>query len=183
MNAKPKTRKVTLLMLLFLGLLSIGLVAQESGFNIEVKKMDGYKALVLKADIPTSQIGEKMGEMYGKLFSYIQDQNIETAGPTFAVYYSFDPNGNTSFEVGVPVKSKVNGNGEVQFKEYPPTKAVTAMYMGSYDKMEPVYQALEKYIQDNNLKKEGTSWEVYYTDPNEVKPEDNQTLVYFPIKE
>ena len=69
------------------------------------------------------------------------------------------------------------------FKEYPATRAVTAMYVGSYDKMGSVYEALEKYIADNKLEKEGTSWEVYYTDPNEVAPEENQTLIYYPVQD
>lgn len=183
MKSRSIPQKANLLLLLFFFVLNINLLGQESGVKIEVKQIDGYMAMVMKADVPTAQVGEKMGEMFGKLTSYIDNHKIELAGPPFAVYYSYDPSGNTMFELGYPVTSKMEGNNEIMFKEYPSTKAVTAMYKGSYDKMEPVYTALEKYITDNNLEKEGTSCEVYYTDPNEVAPEENQTLIYYPVKD
>jgi len=42
---------------------------------------------------------------------------------------------------------------------------------------------LDQYLKDNKLESTGTTWEVYLTDPNEVaSPEENQTLIYFPIK-
>jgi effector-binding domain-containing protein len=151
--------------------------------KIEIKNVESQKGLVIKVDVPTSEIGAKMGELYGQLFGYMGANNITPAGPPFAVYYSYEPEGNTVFEAGVPVQSKVAGSGNIVFKEFPVMKVVSTLYKGAYEEMEPVYISLDQYIKDNELESTGTCWEIYLTDPKEVaSPDDNQTLVYFPIK-
>jgi len=150
---------------------------------IEVKEIDAQKSLVIKADVPMSAIGEKMGELYGKLFAFIGEKGIQPAGPAFAIYYSWEPEGNVVFEAGVPVVSEVEGSGEIVYKEFPVMKTVTTLYSGAYETMEPVYTQLQKYMEENKLESTGCSWEVYLTDPQMVKnPEDNKTLIYFPLK-
>lgn len=156
--------------------------AQDSA-NIEIKDIDAQKALIIKAEVETSQIGPKMGELYGKLFEYTGKNNIQMTGAPFAVYYSFDPTGKTVFEVACPVGSKTESKDGVEFKEYPSMKVVTTLYNGAYENMMPVYEKLQGYLAANNLKSTGIVWEVYLTDPQEVKdPNENQTIIYFPIE-
>ena len=151
--------------------------------GIEVKVIDAQNALVINADVPMSAIGEKMGELYKKLFTYIGEMNIQPAGPAFAVYYSWEPEGNVVFEAGIPVASKVEGSDEIVYKEFPEMKAVSTLYTGSYENMEPVYNTIQKFIEEKELETTGISWEVYLTDPQLVAdPNDNKTLIYFPIK-
>lgn len=151
--------------------------------KIEIKQVEAQHALVIKAEVPTSEIGPSMGRMYGELFKYAEANNIQPAGPPFAVYYSFEMEGNTVFEAGLPVQSKTKAEGEISYKEFPSMKVASTLYKGAYEDMLPVYEAMEKYLNENNLESAGTSWEVYLTDPGEVaSPQDNQTLVYFTIK-
>lgn len=150
---------------------------------IQVKEVDGQKTLVMKADVPMSAISEKMGEMYGALFTYMQTQKITPAGPAFAIYYSWDPNGNTIFEAGVAIAESVAGNDTIVYKEFPVMKAVTTLFTGAYTDFGVVYGDLQKYMEDNKLESTGQTWEVYLTDPSSVKdPSQNQTLIYFPLK-
>jgi effector-binding domain-containing protein len=151
--------------------------------SIEIKQVDAQKAIVIKADVPTANIGTAIGEAYGKLFGFLGSQNIAPAGTAFAVYYSFDPKGNTIFEAGVPVNAQITGNEEITYKEFPAMKVVSTLFKGAYDKMEPVYQKIDAYIKENKLESTGISWEVYLTDPSQVSdPNDNQTIIYFPVK-
>ena len=94
---------------LFISLVSIALLtsntmAQEeskwSNTPIEVKSIEASKAIVMKADVPMSSISEKMGEIYKTVFTYIQENSIIPAGPAFAVYYSFEPEGNIVIRTG-----------------------------------------------------------------------------------
>jgi len=150
---------------------------------IEIKDIDAQKALIIKAEVETSQIGPKMGELYGKLFEYTGKNNIQMTGAPFAVYYSFDPTGKTAFEVACPVASKTESKEGVEFKEYPAMKAVTLLYKGAYENMMPAYEKLQGYIAANNLKSTGIVWEVYLTNPEELKDQNNnQTVIYFPIE-
>ena len=124
-----------------------------------------------------------MGELYYKLFMYSDAHNIKPAGPAFAVYYSYDPEGNVVFEAGVPVEGEVKTDDEVIFKKYDKMKVVSTLYVGAYEDMASIYGTLEQYLKENKLETTGTSWEVYLTDPNEVaSPKENQTMIYFPIK-
>jgi len=157
---------------------------QECKSAIEVKNVDAQKAIVIKYDVPSKEVGPSMGKAFEKLYTYIMSNSIAPAGPPFSVYYSFDPNGNTVFEVGVPVSGAVEGNEELVYKEFPAVKAVSTLYKGAYEDMQPAYGELSNYIASNGLEATGTSWEVYLTDPSQVTdPKDYQTLIYFPVKE
>jgi effector-binding domain-containing protein len=157
---------------------------KESKSTIEVKQVDALKALVVKFDVPSKDIGPSMGKAYEKLFGFVMSNNVMPAGPPFAIYYSYDPNGNTVFEAGVPVNDTADGNDEIVYREFPAMKAVSTLYKGAYEAMEPVYGELSKYIAINGLEMAGPTWEIYLTDPSQVTdPNDNQTIIYFPVKE
>lgn len=150
---------------------------------IEIKGIPLQQTIVIKADVHTKDIGSKMGEMYGKLYSFIGQNNIQPSGAPFAVYYSYNPKGNTVFEAGFPITSKINCSDSISYKEFPAMKVVTCLYQGAYENMAPVYTQLQEYITKNKLKSTGVSWEVYLTDPSQIKnPNDNQTIIYFPIE-
>lgn len=189
MRKKSDSLFTGLLLIFFvIPVINVSVKAQDdkkdhSSANIEVKNIEGQKALVLKADIPTSEIGQKMGEMYKQIFEHMGANSIDPAGPPFAVYYEFDPEGNTVFEAGVPVGKEVEGAEDMEYKEYPDMKVVTTLYKGPYEKMEKVYTDLEQYITDNNHKKLGPVWEVYLTDPQqEEDPNNNQTIIYYQVE-
>ncbi|HEY4784513.1 MAG TPA: GyrI-like domain-containing protein [Bacteroidales bacterium] len=151
--------------------------------KIEVKEVNAQKALTIKVSVPTNTIGQKMGELYGKLFGHLGENSLQPAGAPFAVYYSFDPNGNTEFEVGVPVSTETKGTDEIKYKEYPAMKVISTLYVGPYEKMGPVYEALKKYAADNKLETQPATWEVYLTDPmKETDTSKYQTLIYYVIK-
>lgn len=164
------------------------ITGQEKSVNwshtpFAIKDIDAVKGLVVKADIPVSEIGTKMGEMFGQLFAYLQSNNIEAAGPPFSVYYSFDPEGNTVFEAGIPVSTENKSSGDIQYKEFEATKAVSTVYTGAYENFMQVYTAIFEYMEKEGIESSGISWEVYLTPPYEMKnPEKHITQIYFPIK-
>jgi effector-binding domain-containing protein len=151
--------------------------------DIQVKEIDAQKALVIRAEVPSNAIGGKIGELYSALYVYLQTQKIAPAGAPFAIYYSFDPNGNTVFEAGVPVAEQTPGKDNITYKEFPVTKVVTTLFYGSYADMGAAYTDIQKYMTDNKLEPTGATWEVYLTDPESVSdPSQNQTIIYFPVK-
>jgi effector-binding domain-containing protein len=181
---------ITLLFSLLIMLLyPLTLFAQEkeectaSGPLIEVKQVNAQKAIVVRFDVPTSEIGPAMGKAYEKLFGFLGTNSMAPAGPPFAVHYSINPTGNTVFEAGVPVSSSISGNEEIIYKEFPAMKVVSILYRGPYESLETAYGKLNSYIIANGLEAEKISWEIYLTDPSQVTdPKENQTLIYFPLK-
>jgi effector-binding domain-containing protein len=156
---------------------------KSSHTDILLKQIDAQKAVLIKAEVPMAFIGEKMGELYQILFNYLQEKGIAPAGAAFAIYYSYDPDGNTVFEAGVPVAEAIEGKDSIIYREFPEMKVVSTLYTGAYEDMGPVYGELQKYLEENKLESTGSSWEVYLTDPSMVKdPSQNRTLIYFPVK-
>ncbi|MDP4188595.1 MAG: GyrI-like domain-containing protein [Bacteroidota bacterium] len=157
---------------------------QDAVSKIAIKQTDAIKALTIKAEVPTSAIGTKLGEFYTKLYNYTKANQIRPDGPPFTIYLKFDPQGNTDIIVGVPVATESKGEGDILFKVFPAMKVVSTLYMGPYEKMIPVYEAMGKFIKENNLESTGETWEIYLTDPEEVPDSSKyQTLIYFPIKQ
>jgi effector-binding domain-containing protein len=150
--------------------------------KFEIKEVEAVKALVIKSDVPMAEIGDAMGAVYGQLFEYIEANDIQPAGPPFTVYLKWDPEGNVVFESGIPVSKTEKGEDNVVYKEYPKMKVLSTLYTGPYDKMEPVYNELMEYMKTKKLEGNDTAWEIYLTDPNEVAPEENKTIIYFPVK-
>jgi effector-binding domain-containing protein len=168
---------------LLLGSVYSGLTFCQGEPVIEVKNIEAQKALVIKGEVLSSEIGPKMGEMYGKLFAYTAKNNIQPVGAPFAVYYSFDPKGKTTFEAGYPISDAATCSEGIEVKEYPAMKVVTTLFIGAYENMSPVYEKLQAYMVSNNLKANGASWEIYLTNPQEVaNPNENRTIIYFPIE-
>jgi len=169
--------------ILFLFANSFKLSGQESKSVFEVKQVEAQKTIVIKFEVPTNAVGTSMGKAYEKLYGFLGSNNIAPAGPPFTVYYSFDPNGNTVYEAGVPVGDPVKGNDEIIYKEFPAMNVVSMLYTGPYEALEAAYTELSNYIKTNGLEAAGTSWEVYLTDPSQMTdPKDNQTIIYFPLK-
>ncbi len=154
-----------------------------SKINIVVKEIEAVKAMTVKATVPTGKISAKLGEFYPMIMSCILDNEIEMTGPPFARYHSWDPDGDTELEAGVPVDAEAECEGDVKFVEFPACKVVTVLHTGPYESLGPVYEAIQKYIDEKGLKINGAVWEVYLTDPNsEPDPNKYQTQVYFPVE-
>lgn len=73
-----------------------------------------------------------------------------------------------------------------KFKSYefslPKTKCVMARLEGAYTELPSIYAKLVNFIEENNYSIAGAPFDMYLTNPFEVKPEDNITEVYFPIR-
>ena len=183
---KPIRISVLVLAVQFVLGMSLPMFAQQSvdseSSKFEIKEVEAVKALVIKSDVTMQEIGSAMGSNYGKLFEYLQNNNIQPAGPPFSVYLSWEEGGNVVFESGIPVSEVKEGNDEIMYKEFPGMKVLSTLYKGSYDKMEPIYHEMMDYMKTNNMEGTNSSWEIYLTDPQTIAPEDNQTLIYFPLK-
>ena len=84
-----------------------------SKIEIEVKEIEAAKALTIRATTPSGEISAKLGELYQALMDCINKHEIQMVGPPFAKYYSWDPEGDTDLEAGVPVEEGAECEGDV----------------------------------------------------------------------
>lgn len=88
------------------------------------------------------------------------------------------------FYIGVLLKKDLAPAKGMTALDVPAGNSVKIAKYGNYGTGDyEAHVAIGKYMQDNKLEMNGTSvWELYVNDPMEVKPEDIQTDIYYPIK-
>lgn len=152
--------------------------------EISLTEVKPWNGLAVKDSSTTDKVSDVMGNIFGMVQKHMQEQKIECTGAPYAMYYLWDEKANKFvLEAGYPVKGKQKDSGIIKFKEYPATKAVTAIHTGSYETLYNSYLALEKYIRDNHMKQKGMPWEVYLTDPA-TQPDMTkwETQIYYPVE-
>lgn len=129
-----------------------------------------------------SDMGQKMGEVYGKLSTFFQQNNLEMAGPPLCFYHVWNPEGYIHFEAAIPVLETIGDQGEIVVSEVHKTKAVEYLHVGSYDDLGTAHELLGAYLIEHGYQMAGAPFEEYLTDPsNEPDPAKWQTLVVYPI--
>jgi len=131
-----------------------------------------------------TDIGNKMGEMFGELMTFQAKAKLEQTGAPLSMYHKWDEvNQFTVFENCLPVNKEVAGKGRVQYKVLPSMKVVMGTHFGAYDKTMYMYMAMDEYIKDFKLEQIGGPIEEYVTDPM-MEPDTSkwQTNIYFPVK-
>lgn len=180
--------KFILIMLLVAG--SFNLYSQQCAKNtdpskskFEIKEVEAIKAITIKTSATMAEIGPKMGELYQKLFEFSGMKGLNPSGPPFCVYLTFDPEGSTEFECGIPVDTDTEGTDEIKVKDFPKMKVLSTLYVGPYENMMGIYEEMQTYLQENKLKPTGLSWEIYLTDPGQ-EPDSTKykTIIYFPVE-
>lgn len=151
--------------------------------DIEIVEVESIPAIAIKDSATIQTMGEKMGEMFGELMNYMTRKKVEMTGQPYTIYHTWNPEGYTVVEAGIPVDRVVPSKGNVVFTKSPGGKAVKAIYFGSYEGIGTAHEAIEKYVKINKLEIIGPPWDIYITDPqNEPDPAKWETLVLYPIK-
>jgi len=112
---------------------------------------------------------------------YLNEISEQPSGAPFSAYYNMDMD-NLDVEMGFPVAKPLAGKGEIKAGEIPAGKQVSCVHKGPYNQMEPVYNALLQWIEENGQTSTGVSYEFYYNSPLEVPESELLTKIVFPLK-
>ncbi|MFP4527882.1 MAG: GyrI-like domain-containing protein [Candidatus Kapaibacterium sp.] len=158
----------------------------EAEVDIEVTQFDGATILAVKdSTVNMQNIGEKLGQAYGEIMQYGQNNGIEFTGAPVAVTYEFDMQTyKWIFAAGIPFESTGDfiPSGRIFVESIPASKVVKAVVVGPYEDSETAYTKIGKYMEENGLEENGNSWEEYISDPTNTPPEELVTHIYFPVK-
>ncbi len=92
-----------------------------------------------------------------------------------------DMKGTADVEVVVPVSGKAVSSGEIRYYTVPGGRMARIVHMGPYETCEISYQKVFDWIAGNGLHIKGPIREVYYNNPQEVKPEEIMTEILVPV--
>lgn len=127
---------------------------------------------------------ENMEAFYSENFSdaykTIGEKQLEFDGSPSGIYFSWEPeNGEADMAAALPVKNLEDDIEGFETFELG-GKALKIVYMGSYDHLDVPHNAMESYIQKNDLEVLGPALEEYITDPgNEPDTTKWETHIYY----
>jgi len=168
------------------GLAKLKKIAEErkNWPKIEETKMPFQTVLLIRDSAGPKTFEKVMGNAFEEIIAYMKKNKNKQTGSPFAIYYKWD---SVTFfsvmDIGIPVEKVEKGSGRIKFMNIPEQNVIKAVYFGPYDKTGPTYNALMQYIKENNKEMVGGPWEIYVTNPMEVKDTMKwQTDIVFPVK-
>jgi effector-binding domain-containing protein len=149
--------------------------------EIEIKDIEAFKYVCVEE----KGNYDKIEQIIGTLWAEAGKQQIRPMGGMFGVYYN-DPNSesmdNWKWEMGFKVMGDIKVKAPLVLKEWNYNKIGSYTAIGPCDKTEGMYYpALANEIAKKGYTIVGPAMSIYLTNPNEVKPEDNKTVLSFPI--
>lgn len=143
--------------------------------------------LYVTASAKISELGMKMGPMFGEVMGFLQQNNLQKSGMPFTIYNQIDEaNGTVIFSTALPVKENIitPEGSNVLCGYLAPTSAVKTILKGNYTNLGETYDKARAYIKDQNLIVDSSKnmFEIYANDPGIVtNPSQWTTEVYIPV--
>ena len=153
---------------------------------MEVKevRLVAQPAVVIRAKVQNhDQLAPTMGKLFPVVMKFVKESVAEPAGPPFSRYFCIKGE-EWDFACGMAVSQPLTGLGQVEASELPGGAAVTTVHQGRYETLGESWAALERWAKDNGKVPGEPPWELYLTDPSEVKdPAEWRTEIVIPVQE
>ena len=150
--------------------------------DFRIEERAPQPALSMRTRTTMAQLPEFFDRAYGAVLGRMAELGETPAGAPFAYYHNLNFD-DLDIEAGFPVSRELESNGEVQAITLPGGRYCVGIHQGSYDTLSQTWDALVKYATDQGHTPAGFVIEHYLTNPTEVAPEDNQTLLTLPLVE
>jgi len=150
-------------------------------YNCELIDQPAQPTLSIRTTTSIKELPNELGRAYGAIGQYLGQMGEQPTGAPYAAYFTFDME-SMDIEIGFPVKSTLPGQDEIQSGEIPAGKVAQCLYTGPYNKIEPAYNALTAYVEEQGYEATGVAYEFYLNDPGEVEPEQLLTQIVFRLK-
>lgn len=150
-------------------------------YNCKIEERKAQYVLSIRTRTSVQDIPQVMGKFYGEIAQYLGGLGEQPAGPPFAAYYNMDMQ-NLDVEIGFPVLKKLPDKEDIKISEIPSGKFATCLYTGPYSEIEPAYNELSQWIEDNEYEATGIVYEIYLDDPSQIPPEELKTQIMFLLK-
>jgi effector-binding domain-containing protein len=125
---------------------------------------------------------------YQALYQWIGRHGLQPTGMPEAVYFTSPgetPESEAMWELWAPVAAEADAasadESGIGVKPIEPQTVASAMHKGPYEQVAPVYAALGAWVTENGYRMVGPPRELYYSDPDEVPPEEYLTEIQLPV--
>lgn len=151
-------------------------------YVVSEQTLTAQPALVIRRRIKRSDISKTLAESLGKVFLHAQRAGAAIVGQPFTRYLEWGP-GLVSIEAGLPIATRVEGEGDVRAEVLPAGRTAITTHLGPYEQLLDAHAAVQQWIEDHGHRSMGSPWEVYVTDPaEEPDPRSWRTDIFWPIE-
>ncbi len=151
-------------------------------YEISKKTVTETPFLYMRRQVKAEEVSTALAEMLVPVFQYATAQGVPFAGPPTTRYVSFGP-GLITIEAGMPVAGPAEGTDEIMVGSLVGGEVASTIHKGPYDSLDQGYEAIQRWMMENNEESGGAPWEVYITDPGEVPdPAEWLTEIIHPLK-
>jgi predicted enzyme related to lactoylglutathione lyase/effector-binding domain-containing protein len=136
---------------------------------------------VVRETVAMDALPEFFSRAFGAVMAEAQGQNVQLAGPPFALYRGM-PTETVDVEAGFPVAGSLADTGTVAPGTLPEADAFEAVHTGPYDTLGETYSAIQDRIREAGKNPSSAMWEFYLNGPpSEPDPSKWQTKVVWPV--
>ncbi|MDD1679801.1 MAG: GyrI-like domain-containing protein [Methanomicrobiales archaeon] len=129
-------------------------------------------------------------ELLSRIFGFVMKNHLTVTGmPMFLLReeskekaMEADRTGTADVEVVVPVTGEAPYEAGISSYTLPGGKMARIIHRGPYETSELSYQKIFTWIAENGYHVAGPIREIYYNNPQEVKPEDIMTEIMVPVE-
>jgi effector-binding domain-containing protein len=154
-----------------------------SAISLESSTIDEVNALTITKTCDPSEISTVLGRTYIDILQFIAQNKLKQSGHPFAIYHSHTRD-KIVVEPGIPVESLPHEViGDIKVTTIKPTAVVIANYYGNPEKSAVAHKRIDKWVEDNNKKVNGSPWEVYVRSIEQESDTSKWlTKIYYPIE-
>lgn len=137
-------------------------------YDIHAEVKQSQVTAVARSTLAVAEFGPWLGKVYPAVVEALVTRQAGPAGPPFARFHRL-ADGRFEVEAGFPASRPFEAadfeNGEVVPSELPGGQVAVTMHAGSYDQIEPAYQAVAAWVTEHGGEPAGDPWEVYLSGP------------------
>ena len=141
----------------------------------ELVEVTEQPTAVIRGRVPMAELPAFFDRAFGALAEWLGRHGVTPTGPAFARYPG-PPGEVADLEVGFPVESTIEVDGDIEPSTLPAGTAARTVHAGGYDGIGETWGALAQWIASEGRAPGAALWETYVTEPTpETDPADLRT--------
>ncbi len=169
-----------------IGLFRTSLVRQELPMNYDITRqpLPASTFLFKRGRCTHADIAKTLGPLLGSVYGFATTTGLELRSPPTTLYVEWGP-GMVTMDAGffiaaAPATALTDG---IQLATLPAGEGAVTIHTGSYDGLPDAHAAMDQFLDEHGLVKDGAAREVYVTDPGEVPdPAQWKTQIVWPVR-
>lgn len=153
---------------------------------ISITHTKASNILYVQGDISGTpeEVSTALAKNYQQIMRLIAEKGLTLSAPPLTKTLSMTDK-KWEYQAAVPISESsidLDITSNIKMGKTYAGKAIKYIQKGSYEQAPKSYQVINAYMEENELKPNGYSWEVYISDPTEVPQANIITHIYQPIK-